>query len=45
VFVTFQQTDAPAPETGRVDLVERRTIDDPDIPRDVRTVRLTLQAE
>lgn len=40
--VTFERHDQPGPEDGTVKLVERRTINDPDIPPELQTVRLTL---
>lgn len=41
--VTWRRTTAAADETATVKLVERPEIDDPDIPDDLATVRLTLE--
>lgn len=43
-FVTFTRTGSLVGETGKVKLVERPTIDDPDIPADLKTVRLTMES-
>lgn len=40
--LTFRRTGGDADESGTVQNVERPTIDDPDIPADLRTARLTL---
>lgn len=42
--VTFAYPTGSTPQTGVVDLVNRPSIDDPGIPADLKTTRITLQA-
>jgi hypothetical protein len=42
--VTFQRLGIGTQETAVVDIVQRPNIEDPDIPGDLITVRLTLRA-